>query len=361
MKKKEVFELQSENFLRKKKVLTRCIEKYLKDTEYKIVYSSIIEEKSSSQIGQDLNIKSNTVRQKLKRSIDKLNHKCVQLYPNKSTIILPFAFLLKFENSLIPKILEEESWQFVFERNVDYISQKTFALQVLLSLIFSDKNKNKFKYIHFLTNTFTKTGIATLIIGSTFVTGIVANTVYNINEKNSPKNLPQVAGVQEITNSKLPAANFQLRKDLAMGEVDQNIITRRIFETQEIAKAQEQTNINQELATRTPFIKASQKVAVIDLDDPNLIKEKPVTKPIPEDTGIEIPKPEEPVEEIPEDPTDPVNPPTDPIEPNPETPKPIIIKMSGNGCSANVSSNPEVDLTCTISSSYNEDSSKKRF
>ena len=31
---------------------------------------------------------------------------------------------------------------------------------------------------------------------------------------------------------------------------------------------------------------------MIDLDDPNLIKEKPVTKPIPEDTGIEIPKPE---------------------------------------------------------------------
>jgi len=87
----------SENFLMKKKELLELIEKSLKDVEYQIVYQSIILEKNSTEIGQSLNLKPATVRQKLKRSVSKLKGKYQGLWDkdNADILLLP-GFLQGF-------------------------------------------------------------------------------------------------------------------------------------------------------------------------------------------------------------------------------------------------------------------------
>ena len=87
----------SENFLMKKKKLLELIEKSLKDVEYQIVYQSIILKKNSTEIGQSLNLKPATVRQKLKRSVSKLKGKYQGLWDkdNADILLLP-GFLQGF-------------------------------------------------------------------------------------------------------------------------------------------------------------------------------------------------------------------------------------------------------------------------
>lgn len=60
--------------------LIECVEHNLTVEEVKITKMSIIEEQNSTQISQALNLKANTIRQKLKRAIYKLKQKCVDIW-----------------------------------------------------------------------------------------------------------------------------------------------------------------------------------------------------------------------------------------------------------------------------------------
>ncbi|GAB4143234.1 MAG: hypothetical protein OHK0017_00330 [Patescibacteria group bacterium] len=70
----------------KEKVLrvTQCIENSLKDEDYRIVRLSILENRNSTEVGELMEMKAATVRQKLKRAILKLKEKCIQIWTELS-------------------------------------------------------------------------------------------------------------------------------------------------------------------------------------------------------------------------------------------------------------------------------------
>jgi RNA polymerase sigma factor (sigma-70 family) len=81
--------LVSDNYNYKLKQLKICIKNQLKSSDQIIIELSIYENKNSTEIGQILEIKPNTVRQKLARSLHKLREKCRSLWLNyKSNKIL---------------------------------------------------------------------------------------------------------------------------------------------------------------------------------------------------------------------------------------------------------------------------------
>jgi RNA polymerase sigma factor (sigma-70 family) len=118
-------------YLEKKKRLIECIENNLKEEAQEIVKLSLIEEKNSTQIGQILEIKPATVRQKLKRSIQKLRKECKTNWQKAGIGILLIVPGIKAndlsnnifmdKNSYIPKPKEEETWQYLFEENDSYL------------------------------------------------------------------------------------------------------------------------------------------------------------------------------------------------------------------------------------------------
>ncbi|MEM1312085.1 MAG: sigma-70 family RNA polymerase sigma factor [Patescibacteria group bacterium] len=77
----------SSHYSQKIKQLLDCCKKQLSKQDYGIVFSSIIDNQNSSEIGKYLNINPATIRQKLKRSITKLKKGCttlwIELKPNK--------------------------------------------------------------------------------------------------------------------------------------------------------------------------------------------------------------------------------------------------------------------------------------
>ncbi len=128
----------SSNFLKVRKNIKECIEKHLKETEKEIVYLSIIEEKNSTEIGYQIGLKPATVRQKLKRSIDKLNQKCVDIYQKKAgIIILPTLFF----PSLSGNLGIEETWRYIFQRNVGYLTSRQLSLKNIFDQV-KIKNNN---------------------------------------------------------------------------------------------------------------------------------------------------------------------------------------------------------------------------
>ncbi len=70
----------SEHYEAKIQQLIECCKKQLTGEDYNIVAESIIDNKNSTQIGIKYNLKSATVRQKLKRSFSKLKSGCTELW-----------------------------------------------------------------------------------------------------------------------------------------------------------------------------------------------------------------------------------------------------------------------------------------
>jgi RNA polymerase sigma factor (sigma-70 family) len=133
-------------YLEKKSRLIECIENNLKIEEQEVVKLSLIQEKNSTEIGQMLNLKPATVRQKLKRSIQKLHDKCKETWDKAGFGLLLFIPGLRMQdetivakkeivstNPYLPAKLEEEPWQFLFEENKVYKNSKRIGLAALLA------------------------------------------------------------------------------------------------------------------------------------------------------------------------------------------------------------------------------------
>jgi len=74
---------RSQNYRRLLKEMTDCFYANLSnETDKKIIHLSIVQEKNSTQIAQELGLVAGTVRQKLARTIDKLRRKCVHIWYN---------------------------------------------------------------------------------------------------------------------------------------------------------------------------------------------------------------------------------------------------------------------------------------
>jgi len=67
----------SEHYNAKIAQLMECVQNHLSEYDYELVKSAIVDEKNSTQIGEALQCKPGTVRQRLKRAIDKLRKYCV--------------------------------------------------------------------------------------------------------------------------------------------------------------------------------------------------------------------------------------------------------------------------------------------
>lgn len=76
----EFDEVYSPRFESKIQQLVECCQNQLSSDDYKMVCVSILENKNSTQIGEEFNLKPNTVRQKLKRCFAKLKQECVELW-----------------------------------------------------------------------------------------------------------------------------------------------------------------------------------------------------------------------------------------------------------------------------------------
>jgi len=74
---------RSNNYSRLLKEMTDCFYANLSnEIDKKIIHLSIVQEKNSTQIAQELSLIAGTVRQKLARSLDKLKRKCVHIWYN---------------------------------------------------------------------------------------------------------------------------------------------------------------------------------------------------------------------------------------------------------------------------------------
>lgn len=76
----ELENMRSPHYQAKIDQVIECCKNKLKEEDYKLVFFSIVENHSSTEISQKLNLKADTVRQKLKRSISKLKMHCVELW-----------------------------------------------------------------------------------------------------------------------------------------------------------------------------------------------------------------------------------------------------------------------------------------
>lgn len=81
----EFDEVYSPRFESKIQQLVECCQNQLSVDDYKMVCVSILENKNSTQIGEEFNLKPNTVRQKLKRCFAKLKQECVELWIDLKT------------------------------------------------------------------------------------------------------------------------------------------------------------------------------------------------------------------------------------------------------------------------------------
>ena len=76
----EIEDKYSDHYQAKINQLVECCKKQLSDDDYKIVYMSIVDDCNSTQIGEEFSIKPATVRQKIKRSFDKLKQHCTDMW-----------------------------------------------------------------------------------------------------------------------------------------------------------------------------------------------------------------------------------------------------------------------------------------
>ena len=79
----EISSVYSENYKTRSKELMDCTNNYLEDPiDKQLIYMSVVEDCNSTQIGVKLNLKPDTVRQKLRRLITKIRTNCLTLWPN---------------------------------------------------------------------------------------------------------------------------------------------------------------------------------------------------------------------------------------------------------------------------------------
>jgi RNA polymerase sigma factor (sigma-70 family) len=79
----ELTNVYSENYLTRSKDLMECTNNYLKDPiDKQLIYLSVVDDLNSTEIGKELNLKPDTVRQKLRRLITKIRTNCLTLWPN---------------------------------------------------------------------------------------------------------------------------------------------------------------------------------------------------------------------------------------------------------------------------------------
>jgi RNA polymerase sigma-70 factor (ECF subfamily) len=71
-----VEETKSEYLQKRFEALHKCIQNILTGENYQIVFEIIIKDKKSPEVASLLNLKPDTVRQKLKRSLNKIRSKC---------------------------------------------------------------------------------------------------------------------------------------------------------------------------------------------------------------------------------------------------------------------------------------------
>ena len=75
----------SQNYLKRSKDLLNCTDNYLQDSiDKKIIYLSIVGDLNSTEIGKELDLKPDNVRQKLGRLIKKIRKNCLSLWPNQT-------------------------------------------------------------------------------------------------------------------------------------------------------------------------------------------------------------------------------------------------------------------------------------
>jgi len=72
---------RSQNYKRLVKETEVCLDQNLtKDTDKQIIHLSIIQEKNSTEIAQEMDLKAANVRQKLSRTIKKIKNKCIHIW-----------------------------------------------------------------------------------------------------------------------------------------------------------------------------------------------------------------------------------------------------------------------------------------
>jgi RNA polymerase sigma factor (sigma-70 family) len=72
----EVEETKSDYLEKRLEGLHKCIQNVLTGESYQIVFEIILKDKKSQEVASLLNLKADTVRQKLKRSLNKIRSKC---------------------------------------------------------------------------------------------------------------------------------------------------------------------------------------------------------------------------------------------------------------------------------------------
>ena len=70
----------SNNYKEKKSKLLECAEKYLEKENLEIVEMCIMEDFSGKEVAKKTNLKEATVRQRLKRSLDKIRKNCLKIW-----------------------------------------------------------------------------------------------------------------------------------------------------------------------------------------------------------------------------------------------------------------------------------------
>ena len=77
---------RSQNYLRLKEQMLKCFNHHITNQmDKQIVNLSIIQEKNSSQIATELNLKADNIRQKLSRTLKKVKSKCIQIWNEFNT------------------------------------------------------------------------------------------------------------------------------------------------------------------------------------------------------------------------------------------------------------------------------------
>ncbi|MBC7406205.1 MAG: sigma-70 family RNA polymerase sigma factor [Candidatus Parcubacteria bacterium] len=79
----ELSQVYSQNYLKRSQELMECTNNYLEDLiDKKLIYMSMVDDLNSTQIGLELDLKPDTVRQKLRRLITKIRINCLTLWLN---------------------------------------------------------------------------------------------------------------------------------------------------------------------------------------------------------------------------------------------------------------------------------------
>ncbi|GAB4144998.1 MAG: hypothetical protein OHK0017_04110 [Patescibacteria group bacterium] len=82
---KAMEELRSQHYQTRVDELIKCVEGSLKQEDLKIVQELIMNDRKSTELVEELNLKSDNIRQKLSRSLKKLREKCTELWYSEAT------------------------------------------------------------------------------------------------------------------------------------------------------------------------------------------------------------------------------------------------------------------------------------